>query len=97
MRVTKVTRRKIKRSFNVIALVVSWLLTPVFPGSNPGGITKNINMKFLILDDDTNCEFLTDEITKEIEDKIIQGYYRVIDLETFEVIVSNRNGLFRSF
>ncbi len=52
-------------------------------------------MKYLILDDDANCEFLTDEITKEIEDKIIQGYYRVIDLETLEVIVSNKNGLFK--
>ena len=52
-------------------------------------------MKYLILDDDANCEFLTDEITKDIEDQIIQGYYRVIDLETLEVIVSNKNGLFK--
>jgi len=43
------------------------------------GSQKNINMKYLILDDDTNCEFLTDEITKDIEDQIIQGYYRVIE------------------
>ncbi len=52
-------------------------------------------MRYIILDDDVNCEFLTDEITKDIEDQIIQGYYRVIDLETLEVIVSNKNGLFR--
>lgn len=52
-------------------------------------------MRYIILDDDVNCEFLTDEITKDIEDQIIQGYYRVIDLETLEVIVSNKNGLFK--
>jgi len=52
-------------------------------------------MKYIILDDDANCEFLIDELTPEIESKIKEGYYRVIDLEKLEVIVSNRNGLFR--
>jgi len=52
-------------------------------------------MKYIILDDDTNDEFLIDKLTPEIENKIIEGYYRVIDLETLEVIASNRNGLFR--
>jgi len=75
--------------------VVSWLLNPVFPGSNPGGITIKLDMRYIILDDDANCEFLIDELTTEIENKIMEGYYRVIDLQTLEVIVSNRNGLFR--
>lgn len=52
-------------------------------------------MRYIILDDDANCEFLIDELTTEIENKIMEGYYRVIDLQTLEVIVSNRNGLFR--
>ena len=56
---------------------------------------KRIKMRYIILDDDVNCEFLIDELTSEIEDKIKEGYYRVIDLETLEVIVSNKNGLFR--
>ena len=52
-------------------------------------------MRYIILDDDSNDEFLIDELTPEIENKIKEGYYRVIDLEKLEVIVSNRNGLFR--
>jgi hypothetical protein len=52
-------------------------------------------MRYIILDDDSNDEFLIDELTTEIKNKIKEGYYRVIDLETLEVIVSNRNGLFR--
>jgi hypothetical protein len=36
------------------------------------------------------------EITQEIEDKVKDGYYQLIDLETLETINSNKNGLFRT-
>ena len=52
-------------------------------------------MKYLLLDNDTHNIFLLDEITDEIEKKIKEGYYELVDLETMETINSNRNGLFR--
>jgi len=53
-------------------------------------------MKYILLDSDAGCVFLCNEITEEIENKIIEGYYQLIDLETMETINSNRNGLFRT-
>jgi hypothetical protein len=52
-------------------------------------------MRYIVIDYDAGCINKTDIITKEIEDMILTGYYRVIDLETMETIDSNSNGLFR--
>lgn len=51
-------------------------------------------MRYIVIDSDAGCLFKTDEITKNIEEKIMDGYYRVIDIETMESIASNKNGLF---
>lgn len=53
-------------------------------------------MKYIIVDNEGVCMFKTNEITKEIENKIKEGYYQLIDLETLETINSNKNGLFRT-
>ena len=52
-------------------------------------------MRYIIIDYDAGCINKTDTITKEIEDMITTGYYRVIDLDTMETIDSNKSGLFR--
>jgi hypothetical protein len=52
-------------------------------------------MRYIVIDYDAGCINKTDIINKEIEDMILTGYYRVIDLETMETIDSNSNGLFR--
>ena len=52
-------------------------------------------MRYIVIDYDAGCINKTDIITKEIEDMILTGYYRVIDLEKMETIDSNSNGLFR--
>ena len=51
--------------------------------------------RYIIIDDDAYCVFKTNEITEELEQKVKEGYYQIIDLETMETIHSNKNGLFR--
>ena len=53
-------------------------------------------MKYIIIDSDGGCIFKTNTITEEIENKIKDGYYQLIDLETLETINSNKTGLFRT-
>lgn len=52
--------------------------------------------RYILLDDDTHSIFLMHEITEEVERKIKEGYWVVIDLETMETINSNKHGLFRT-
>lgn len=53
-------------------------------------------MKYIIIDSEAGCIFKTNKITEEIENKVKEGYYQLIDLETLETINSNKNGLFRT-
>lgn len=51
--------------------------------------------RYIIIDNDANCFFKTNEMTEEVEQKVKEGYYQIIDLETMETIHRNKNGLFR--
>jgi len=53
-------------------------------------------MKYIIIDNEGGFIFKTNKITEEIENKVKDGYYQLIDLETLETINSNKNGLFRT-
>lgn len=53
-------------------------------------------MKYLILDNEAGCMFKSNSITPEIENKVKEGYYQIVDLVTLETINSNKNGLFRT-
>ena len=53
------------------------------------------DFRYIVIDYDAGCISKTNDLTEDIEGMILQGYYRVIDLETMETIDSNKNGLFR--
>jgi hypothetical protein len=54
-----------------------------------------VNNRYIIIDYDSWGIYKTNELTDDIKSMIDQGYYRVIDLESMEVIDSNKNGLFK--
>ena len=51
--------------------------------------------RYIVIDYDAGCINKTNDLTDDIKAMILQGYYRVIDLETMQTIDSNKNGLFR--
>ena len=51
--------------------------------------------RYIVIDNDAGCINKTNDLTDDIKAMILQGYYRVIDLETMQTIDSNKNGLFR--